>query len=112
MKILVAGGGGREHAICAALCRNSDVELYSVMGKKNPGIAKLAREVFLHAETDVEAVVDFAKQHNIKYAVIGPEAPLQAGLADALAKAGIGCVGLFQQGVHYSASIILHRSKS
>ncbi len=93
MKILVAGGGGREHAIVSALCRNSAVELYSVMGKKNPGIAKLAKEVFLHAETDVEAVVDFAKKHNIKYAVIGPEAPLQAGLADALWEVGIGCVG-------------------
>ena len=66
MKILVAGGGGREHAIVSALCRNNAVELYSVMGKKNPGIAKLAKEVFLHAETNVEAVVDFAKKHNIK----------------------------------------------
>lgn len=93
MKILVAGGGGREHAIAAALKRSSGVELYSVMGKKNPGIAKLACETFIHAETDVEAVVDFAKKHHIEYAVIGPEAPLQAGLADALASIGIGCVG-------------------
>ncbi|HJJ48525.1 MAG TPA: phosphoribosylamine--glycine ligase [Methanocorpusculum sp.] len=93
MRILVVGGGGREHAICAALCRNPQAELYSVMGKKNPGIAKLAKEVFLHAETDCPAVLEFAKKTGVKYAVIGPEAPLQAGLSDTLAAAGIGCVG-------------------
>jgi len=93
MKILVAGGGGREHAICLALTKNANVELYSVMGKKNPGIAKIARESFIHAETDVPAVLAFAKEHNIQYAVVGPEAPLEAGLVDALTKEGIGCVG-------------------
>jgi len=93
MKILVAGGGGREHAICLALTKNANVELYSVMGKKNPGIAKIARETLIHAETDVPAVLAFAKEHNIQYAVIGPEAPLEAGLVDALTKEGIGCVG-------------------
>lgn len=93
MKILVAGGGGREHAICLALTKNANVELYSVMGKKNPGIAKIARETLIHAETDVPAVRAFAKEHNIQYAFIGPEAPLEAGLADALTKEGIGCVG-------------------
>ncbi len=93
MKILVAGGGGREHAIAAALAKNNHVELYSVMGKKNPGIAKLARETLIHKETDVEAVLAFAGKHQIEYAVIGPEAPLEAGLADALSAAGIGCVG-------------------
>jgi len=93
MKILVAGGGGREHAICLALTKNANVELYSVMGKKNPGIAKIARETLIHAETDVPAVRAFAKEHNIQYAFIGPEAPLEAGLADVLTKEGIGCVG-------------------
>lgn len=93
MKILVAGGGGREHAICLALTKNANVELYSVMGKKNPGIAKIARETLIHAETDVPAVRAFAKEHNIQYAFIGPEAPLEAGLTDALTKEGIGCVG-------------------
>ncbi|MDO5846318.1 MAG: phosphoribosylamine--glycine ligase [Methanocorpusculum sp.] len=93
MRILVAGGGGREHAIAASLTKNSTVELYSVMGKKNPGIARLAKEAFIHPETDVDAVVSFAKKHAIQYAVIGPEAPLEAGLADALLREGIGCVG-------------------
>lgn len=93
MKLLVVGGGGREHAIVSALSRNPDAEIYSVMGKKNPGIAKIAREVFLHAETDCGAVLDFAKKCGVQYAVIGPEAPLQSGLSDALCAAGIGCVG-------------------
>ncbi|HKM41947.1 MAG TPA: phosphoribosylamine--glycine ligase [Methanocorpusculum sp.] len=96
MKILVAGGGGREHAICLALTKNANVELYSVMGKRNPGIAKIARETFVHSETDVPAVVTFAKKHNIQYAIVGPEAPLEAGLVDALMKEGIGCVGPVQ----------------
>ena len=93
MRILVVGGGGREHAIAAALSRNRDTELYSVMAKKNPGIAMLSREVLIHPETDSAAVSAFAQQYNIQYAVIGPEAPLQAGVADELTRAGIGCVG-------------------
>ncbi|HJK11825.1 MAG TPA: phosphoribosylamine--glycine ligase, partial [Methanocorpusculum sp.] len=68
-------------------------DLYCVMGKKNPGIAKLCREVLIHPETDADAVLAFAKEHNIDYAVVGPEAPLAAGVSDALVAAGIGCVG-------------------
>ncbi|HJJ32302.1 MAG TPA: phosphoribosylamine--glycine ligase [Methanocorpusculum sp.] len=93
MKILVVGGGGREHAITSALVRNTSAELYSVMGKKNPGIAKLSREVFVHAETDVATVISFAKEKQIELAVIGPEAPLEVGLSDALWDAGIPTVG-------------------
>ncbi|MCZ0862688.1 phosphoribosylamine--glycine ligase [Methanocorpusculum vombati] len=93
MRILVVGGGGREHAITLALSKNTKTDLYCVMGKKNPGIAKLCREVLIHPETDAEIVLAFAKQHNIEYAVVGPEAPLAAGVSDALTAAGIGCVG-------------------
>ncbi|HJJ46654.1 MAG TPA: phosphoribosylamine--glycine ligase [Methanocorpusculum sp.] len=93
MRILVVGGGGREHAIASALARNSSAELYSVMKKKNLGIAKLACDVFIHAETDIEAVVSFAKKKQVELAVIGPEAPLEAGLSDALWDANIPTVG-------------------
>ena len=93
MRILVVGGGGREHAITLALSKNTKTDLYCVMGKKNPGIAKLCREVLIHPETDADAVLAFAKEHNIDYAVVGPEAPLAAGVSDALVAAGIGCVG-------------------
>lgn len=93
MRILVVGGGGREHAISLALSKNQNTELYAVMAKKNPGIAKLCREVLIHSETDAETVLAFAKKYDIQYAVIGPEAPLQAGVSDVLNTAGIGCVG-------------------
>jgi len=93
MKVLVVGGGGREHAIAVALSRHGNAEIYSVMGKLNPGIAKLAKDTFLHAETDVNEVVAFAKKQQVRLAVIGPEAPLEKGLADALWNAGIPTVG-------------------
>jgi phosphoribosylamine--glycine ligase len=92
MKVLVVGGGGREHALAAALHR-SGAELYSAMRNNNPGIARLAREVRLIKETDVAGVVDFAKAAAVDMAVMGPEAPLEVGLVDALQAEGIGCVG-------------------
>ena len=92
MKVLVVGGGGREHALVAALHR-SGAELYSAMRNNNPGIARLAREVRLVKETDVAAIVEFATAATVEMAVMGPEAPLEAGLVDALQAEGIGCVG-------------------
>ena len=93
MKILVVGGGGREHAIAAALGRNPKTEIYSVMAKRNPGIDALAKKVHLCRETDVKTVVGFAKEAGVEYAFIGPEAPLEAGIVDALGSAGIPCIG-------------------
>lgn len=93
MKILVVGGGGREHALTEALSRSSGVTICSVMSRKNPGIAALSEEICLCSETDVPSVVAFAKECGVGYAVIGPEAPLEAGLADALAAENIACVG-------------------
>ncbi|HJJ36061.1 MAG TPA: phosphoribosylamine--glycine ligase [Methanocorpusculum sp.] len=91
MKVLVVGSGGREHAIVAALSKSAEV--YAVLSKKNPGILKLVKKYLVHSETDADAVVAFAKECGVKYAVIGPEAPLQAGVSDALWKAGIPVVG-------------------
>ena len=93
MKALVVGGGGREHAIAAALARSPGTSIFSVMAKRNPGISRLAREVLLHQETDTSRIVAYAKEKGIDYAVIGPEAPLEAGIADALDEAGIPCAG-------------------
>lgn len=93
MKILVVGGGGREHALADALSRSSNVEIYSVMGKKNPGIAALSADVYICKETEIEQVAAYAEEQGIEYAVVGPEAPLEAGLADALALHGISCIG-------------------
>ncbi len=93
MKILVVGGGGREHAIASALARNRKTVIYSVMAKKNPGISKLAKMVLLCRETDVPRIVAFAKENGIEYSFIGPESPLEAGIVDALESVNIPCVG-------------------
>lgn len=93
MKALVVGGGGREHAIATALARNPENRIYSVMAKRNPGISHLAADVLLHRETDTSRVVAYAQMKGIDYAIIGPEAPLEAGIVDALSSAGIPSVG-------------------
>ena len=93
MKILVVGGGGREHAIVSALSRNSETEIYSVMARKNPGIARIARKICLTKEIDLARITAFAGETGVTHAIIGPEAPLEAGVVDELAAAGVACVG-------------------
>jgi phosphoribosylamine--glycine ligase len=94
MKVLLVGGGAREHAIAEAIKRSpQQVELYSVMGNANPGIKRLSKAVTRARETDTEAVVEFALKHGIELAVVGPEAPLCSGLVDELLSQGIACMG-------------------
>ena len=93
MKILVVGGGGREHAIAAALARNPETEIVSVMARKNPGIAALAKKTLLAKETDTARVVAFARETGADCAFIGPESPLEAGVVDELEAAGIAAIG-------------------
>jgi phosphoribosylamine--glycine ligase len=89
-KVLLVGGGAREHAMARALVEGG-AELYSVMKNKNPGIWKLSKDVLAASETDVEKVVLYAKLKGIALACVGPEAPLEAGLVDALRKEGVRC---------------------
>src|SRR5512133_3459731 len=91
-KVLVVGGGGREHAIVSALSR-AGADIYVAMKNKNPGIARACRSYELLNETDVSKVTDFALRSGVELAIIGPEAPLEAGIADSLEAHGIGCVG-------------------
>lgn len=93
MKILVVGGGGREHAIARALALDHSTELCAVMSRRNPGIAQLTARLLIEKETNVRRIVEFATEEKADYAIIGPEAPLEAGISDALEGAGIGCVG-------------------
>ncbi len=86
--VLLVGGGGREHAIARTLS-DSEVELYACAGNRNPGIARIATEFETLETTDPEAVVDYAETIDATIAVIGPEAPLAAGVADALEAAGV-----------------------
>ena len=84
MKVLVVGGGGREHALCWKL-RQSPLltSLYCAPG--NPGIAPLADRVPLAVE-EVQRLADFATDMRIDLTVVGPELPLTLGLADELAR--------------------------
>jgi phosphoribosylamine--glycine ligase len=90
--VLLVGGGGREHAIARALA-DSDADLYACAGNRNPGIAAVAEEFETLDTTTPPAVVSFAEEVDATLAVIGPEAPLQAGVADALDDVGIYAFG-------------------
>ena len=91
MKILVVGGGGREHAIIKKLKANSNVtKIYALPG--NGGIAADAECVGISA-TDIDAIVDFAVSNSIDYAVVAPDDPLVLGCVDALNQKGIACFG-------------------
>jgi phosphoribosylamine--glycine ligase len=91
MKILLVGSGGREHAIADALSReNTAVELIAAPG--NPGIAELARCVPV-AAGDVAALCALAEHEAVDLVVVGPEAPLAAGLVDALRQRRIPAFG-------------------
>src|SRR6266852_4562973 len=99
MKVLVVGGGGREHAIVEALHR-SHADIYAAMAHQNPGIRRRSKEVLLGDVTDVERIVSWAKGHGIELAVIGPEAPLERGITDALEAAAIPTVGPSREVAH------------
>ena len=90
--VLLVGGGGREHAIARALA-DSDASLYACAGNRNPGIDALAEGFESLDATDTDAVVAYAEWIGATLAVVGPEAPLGAGLADALDDAGIYAFG-------------------
>ncbi|AEH06570.1 phosphoribosylamine--glycine ligase [Methanothermococcus okinawensis] len=93
MKVLLIGGGAREHAIAGALKKNNSVKLYTLMKNKNPGISRISEKVSLNAETDLDAVKKFAEEIKPDLAVIGPEAPLGVGVADMLWDMDIPTVG-------------------
>lgn len=91
MKLLVVGGGGREHAIIKKLKENKSIEeIYALPG--NGGIAADAVCVGIGA-TDIPGIVGFAREHRIDYAVVAPDDPLVLGAVDALNEAGIPCFG-------------------
>lgn len=91
MKVLVIGGGGREHAIVEALSRSGKVEkIYCAPG--NAGIGILAECVPIK-DTDVEGLKAFALRESIDLTVVGPEAALSAGVADAFREAGLRIFG-------------------
>ena len=93
MKVLVVGSGGREHAIAQALTKGKNISVYAAMSRINPGIAALSEDYLIIRETAVQEIAAFCIMHQIGYAFIGPEAPLEAGIVDTLETAGIRCIG-------------------
>ncbi|MHA3977156.1 phosphoribosylamine--glycine ligase [Halovulum sp. GXIMD14794] len=102
MKILLLGGGGREHALAWAIAESPKCDkLYAAPG--NPGIAELATCVSLDIE-DGAAVAAFARETGIDFVVIGPEAPLAAGVADVLRSQGLLVFGPGREAARLEAS--------
>ena len=87
-RVLLVGGGGREHAIARAIAE-SDAALFACASNRNPGITSLADGFEPVDETDPDAVVAYAESVNATLAVVGPETPLAAGVTDALDAAGV-----------------------
>ena len=91
MKVMVVGGGGREHAIIKKLKENKNItEIFALPG--NGGMKDDATLINIGAK-DIEAQVEFAKANGIDYAVVAPDDPLVLGAVDALNNAGIPCFG-------------------
>jgi phosphoribosylamine--glycine ligase len=91
VKVLVVGGGGREHALVRAL-RRSPTAPEVLCAPGNPGIGRDARRLEVAGE-DVGGIVAAAARERVDLVVVGPEAPLVAGVADALTQAGVACFG-------------------
>ena len=91
MNVLILGAGAREHALALAISKSPLLaKLYVAPG--NPGCAQVAENAPLDIE-DHAAIIDFCRSRDIGLVVVGPEAPLVAGVADALAAAGVLCFG-------------------
>lgn len=91
MKILVVGGGGREHAICWKLSNEKNVEkIYCAPG--NPGIAEVAECVNI-GDSDIDELAKFAKENEIDITVVGPEVPLVMGITDVFESQGLKVFG-------------------
>jgi len=89
-RVLLVGGGAREHAIAEALARSgADVQLYACLPNANPGILALAETHVIVKDTEARAIAQHAKAWSIEYAVVGPDAALAAGVTDELQKVGV-----------------------
>lgn len=102
MNVLVLGSGGREHALAWAIAKSPRLDsLFAAPG--NGGTATIAKNVPLDMN-DADAVIGFARSENIDLVVVGPEAPLVAGVADAIRAAGIAVFGPGAQGARLEGS--------
>jgi phosphoribosylamine--glycine ligase len=108
MKVLVVGGGGREHAIIWKLSKSPKVtKIYAAPG--NAGISDIAENVSIDA-TDVESLKDFALKENIDLTVVGPEAPLVEGIVDIFSSNGLKIFGPAKKGALLEGSKVFAKN--
>ena len=108
MKIMVVGGGGREHAIIKKIKGSSLVDkIYALPG--NGGIAEDAECVNIGAK-EIEKIVDFAIENKIDYAIVAPDDPLVLGAVDALSKVGVPCFGPYANAAIIEGSKIFSKN--
>lgn len=108
LKVLVVGGGGREHAITWALSKSAQVDaLFIAPG--NAGTGTLGENVAIKAD-DVEGLVQFVQSQNIDFVVVGPEAPLVLGLVDRLAEVGVKAFGCSGEASQLEASKVFSKA--
>jgi phosphoribosylamine---glycine ligase len=107
VRVLVVGGGGREHALCWKLSQSDAVDrLYAAPG--NAGIAEVATLLPISA-SDVAGIVDFAERERVDLTVVGPEVPLVAGLADEMHARGMAVFGPTRDGARLEGSKVWAR---
>ncbi|WML92038.1 phosphoribosylamine--glycine ligase [Thiothrix lacustris] len=104
MKVLVVGGGGREHALAWKIAQSGQVnEVLVAPGNAGTALEPNMRNLPIAAE-DVDALVAYAKEHAIGLTVVGPEAPLSKGIVDKFRAAGLRCFGPTQQAAQLESS--------
>jgi len=104
MKVLVVGGGGREHALAWKIARSQQVKkVFVAPGNAGTAGEKKVENVKISA-TDIPGLVDFAREREIDLTVVGPEAPLAAGIVDDFRLAGLSCFGPSQDAAQLEAS--------
>ncbi|MCX6000229.1 MAG: hypothetical protein NTU41_11780 [Chloroflexi bacterium] len=108
-RVLLVGGGAREHAIGEALCRHRGAELLVVSHNDNYGLAQIAESFEKWDETDARHITGWAESKRVDMAVIGLEDPLSAGLPDELTKVGIPTVGPCREAARLETSKLFTR---
>ena len=108
MKILILGSGGREHSLAWAVAQNPKCD-HLFVAPGNPGTAKISQSVTLNI-LDGAAVLKFVRANSIDFVIIGPEAPLVAGVADILQTADVLCFGPSQKAAQLEASKLFTKS--